>query len=189
MGLPPCIPDVHWWWAWPAVGAGVHCADMTFYRLGRWCGPRLFEYCWVQRIIKPERRRRFEHLFHSHGIKFLLTAWLLPPLRTGVFVIAGALSFPLIQFIIADAVYADWKGSRGTGGLALESCRRAGGVRCPQCVRRSLARPRLRTRFRAPFSLCTLPLRCSVSQSLVAIVSTAWDFLAKPHSSFGSASV
>lgn len=121
IGLPPCPeeagigyaawltavhPNVHWWWAWPAAGVGVLCADLTLYGVGRWCGPRLFEYRWVQRIIKPDRRRRFEHLFHSHGIKILLTARLLPPLRTGVFVVAGALSFSFIQFVIADAVYA-----------------------------------------------------------------------------------
>ncbi len=99
-------PNVHWWWAWPAAGAGVLCADMTLYGVGRWCGPHLFEYRWVKRIVKPERRLRFERLFHSHGIKILLTARLLPPLRTGVFVVAGALSFPFVRFIIADAVYA-----------------------------------------------------------------------------------
>jgi membrane protein DedA with SNARE-associated domain len=121
IGLPPCPeeagigyaawltavhPNVHWWWAWPAAGVAVLCADMTLYGVGRWCGSSLFEYRWVQRIIKPERRQRFEHLFHSHGTKILLTARLLPPLRTGVFVVAGALSFPFVHFVIADAIYA-----------------------------------------------------------------------------------
>lgn len=99
-------PTVHWWWAWPAAGLGIMCADMTLYGVGRWCGPRLFEYRWVNRIVKPERRLRFERLFHNHGTKILLTARLLPPLRTGVFVVAGALSFSFIRFLIADAVYA-----------------------------------------------------------------------------------
>jgi membrane protein DedA with SNARE-associated domain len=99
-------PNVHWWWAWPVAGAAILCADTTLYGVGRWFGPRLFEYRWVQRLVKPERRRRFEHLFHSHGIKILLTARLLPPLRTGVFIVAGAVSFSFVRFLLADAVYA-----------------------------------------------------------------------------------
>ncbi len=99
-------PDVHWWGAWPAAGLGILCADMTLYGIGRLCGSRLFEYRWVQRLVKPERRQRFEHLFHSHGIKILLTARLLPPLRTGIFVVAGAVSFSFVRFLIADGIYA-----------------------------------------------------------------------------------
>jgi membrane protein DedA with SNARE-associated domain len=97
--------NVHWWAAWPAAAAGILCADLTLYSVGRLCGPRLFEYRWVQRLVKPERRQRFEHLFHSHGFKILLTARLLPPLRTGVFVVAGALSFSFLRFLLADAIY------------------------------------------------------------------------------------
>jgi membrane protein DedA with SNARE-associated domain len=99
-------PDVHWWGAWPAAGAGILCADMTLYAVGRLTGPRLFEYRWARRLIKPERRQRFENLFHTHGTKILLTARLLPPLRTGVFIMAGALSFSFLRFLLADALYA-----------------------------------------------------------------------------------
>jgi membrane protein DedA with SNARE-associated domain len=120
IGIPPCPEEagigyaaylaasdaVSWWWAWPVAGAGILCADLTLYGVGRLCGPRLFEYRWVKRMVKPERRQRFERLFHGHGLKILLTARLLPPLRTGIFIMAGALSFSMIQFLIADLIYA-----------------------------------------------------------------------------------
>jgi len=99
-------PSVQWWIAWPATGAGIVCADMVLYGIGRLWGRRLFDYRWVQRIIKPERRQRIEDKFHGHGMKILLTARLLPPLRTGVFIIAGALHFPFSRFLLADLVYA-----------------------------------------------------------------------------------
>jgi membrane protein DedA with SNARE-associated domain len=99
-------PDVRWWLAWPAASLGVMGADMVLYGVGRAFGPRLFEYRWVRHLVKPERRQRFERRFARHGIKILLTARLLPPLRTGVFILAGALRFSFVRFVLADLIYA-----------------------------------------------------------------------------------
>jgi membrane protein DedA with SNARE-associated domain len=104
-GVAAVQSDVHWWLAWPATSAGILCADMVLYGAGRWFGPRLFDYHWVQRLIKPERRLRFEGRFHEHGMKILITARFLPPLRTGVFVVAGALRYSFLRFLIADGLY------------------------------------------------------------------------------------
>jgi membrane protein DedA with SNARE-associated domain len=120
IGIPPCPeeagivyaasvtarPEVHWWFALPAASLGILCADMVLYGLGRFWGRRLFEYRWVKRIVKPERRQRFEARFHDHGIKVLITARFLPPLRTGVFIMAGALRYSFARFLIADGIYA-----------------------------------------------------------------------------------
>jgi membrane protein DedA with SNARE-associated domain len=121
IGIPPCPeeagilyaagvtalhPDVHWWAAWPATGCGIVCADMALYGVGRWWGPRLFKYRWVSRLVNPERRQRIEGKFAEHGLKLLLMARLLPPLRTGVFVTAGAIRYPFARFVAADAAYA-----------------------------------------------------------------------------------
>jgi membrane protein DedA with SNARE-associated domain len=120
IGIPPCPeeagiiyaagvtalhPEIRWWGAWPAAGCGILGADMILYGLGRWWGPRLFEYRWVQRIVHAERRKRVEARFARHGIKILLMARLLPPLRTGVFITAGAIRFPFARFVAADATY------------------------------------------------------------------------------------
>jgi membrane protein DedA with SNARE-associated domain len=121
IGIPPCPeeagiiyaalitalhPETHWWISWPLTIAGIICADATLYAIGRHFGRRLFEYRWVQRIINLERRQRIEERFKGHGMKILLTARLLPPLRTGVFVTAGAIHYPFLRFLLADAVYA-----------------------------------------------------------------------------------
>src|SRR5262249_54854570 len=121
IGIPPCPeeagilyaagvtalhPDVHWWVAWPATGCGIVCADMALYGIGRWGGPRLFQYRWVSRLVNPERRQHIGGKFAEHGLKLLLMARLLPPLRTGVFVTAGAIRYPFARFVAADAAYA-----------------------------------------------------------------------------------
>jgi membrane protein DedA with SNARE-associated domain len=120
IGVPPCPeeagifwaagvtavqPSVRWWVAWPLTIAGILCADSVLYTMGRLWGPGLFEHRWVKKIVKPERRRRFEKGFHEHGITILLTARLLPPLRTGVFILAGAIHFPVSRFLLADVAY------------------------------------------------------------------------------------
>jgi membrane protein DedA with SNARE-associated domain len=120
IGIPPCPeeagivyaaslttrPEVRWWFALPAASLGILSADMVLYGVGRFWGRRLFEYRWAQRLVKPERRQRFEARFHDHGIKVLLTARLLPPLRTGVFIVAGALRYSFPRFLLADGIYA-----------------------------------------------------------------------------------
>jgi membrane protein DedA with SNARE-associated domain len=105
-GLHALHPEVRWPLAWLAAGSGIVYADLVLYGVGRRWGPRLFEYRWVQRFLKKERRQRLEVRFHRHGIKMLILARFLPPLRTGVFLIAGATRYSLAKFLIADLVYA-----------------------------------------------------------------------------------
>jgi membrane protein DedA with SNARE-associated domain len=57
-------------------------------------------------MLAPERRHRLQRKFHDHGIKLLVVARLLPPLRTGVFLIAGTLHYPFLLFVAADAIVA-----------------------------------------------------------------------------------
>lgn len=97
---------VYWWLAWPACIVGIVAADMVLYGAGRYWGKWLFEYRWVKRFLPPERRQHIEDGFHRHGVKILLTGRLLPGLRTGVFMTAGAIRYPFIRFLIADAIYA-----------------------------------------------------------------------------------
>lgn len=105
-GLTALHPEVRWWLAWPLAGLGIMAADVVLYGIGRATGPRVFEFRLVRRVISPERRERIERKFAAHGIKILLLARLLPPLRTGIFIMAGAIRFSFLKFLIADLIYA-----------------------------------------------------------------------------------
>jgi membrane protein DedA with SNARE-associated domain len=104
-GLYTLHPGVSWYFAWLACGLGILAADSVLYMVGRKWGPRLFMYRWVQKLISTERRLRIESKFHAHGIKLLILARFLPPLRTGVFLISGASRYPFGKFLIADLAY------------------------------------------------------------------------------------
>jgi membrane protein DedA with SNARE-associated domain len=104
-GVTALHPEVPWWVAWPAVSLGIISADLVLYGAGRLFGERLLSHRWMQKVLSPERRKRLEERFHRHGIKFLLLARVLPPLRTGVFVMAGSSRYPLTRFLLADVIY------------------------------------------------------------------------------------
>ena len=122
IGVPPCPEEagilyaaslhalhpqvVRWPLAWLMTGLGIVCADMTLYGVGRRWGPRLFQYRWVERVMSTERRQRIERKFQKHGTKLLLLARFLPPLRTGIFLLAGAARFSFLLFLLSDCVYA-----------------------------------------------------------------------------------
>lgn len=99
-------PDVVWWpLAWLACGLGILSADCVLYGVGRRFGPRLFEYRWVQKVMSAQRRQRIEKRFHEHGIKILVLARFLPPLRLGIFLISGASRYSFAKFVLADLIY------------------------------------------------------------------------------------
>ncbi len=104
-GLHALHPEVRWPFAWMATGLGILCADLVLYSIGWKWGVRLFDYKWVQRILKKERRQRLESRFHEHGMKLLILARFLPPVRTGVFLIAGAARYSIVKFLVADLIY------------------------------------------------------------------------------------
>lgn len=99
-------PETWWPFAWLACGLGIVAADCTLYGVGYRWGPKLFEYRWVQKFLSAERRQRIEGHFTQHGLKLLLLARFLPPLRTGVFLIAGATRYSFAKFLFADLIYA-----------------------------------------------------------------------------------
>lgn len=105
-GVNAVHPEVWWPFAWLACGAGIVAADCVLYGVGYRWGPKLFEYRWVQKVLSAERRRRIEGRFAQNGIMLLILARFLPPLRTGVFLIAGATRFSFVKFLIADLIYA-----------------------------------------------------------------------------------
>jgi membrane protein DedA with SNARE-associated domain len=89
-----------------ACSLGIVSADCVLYGIGRHIGPKLFEYRWVQKVMSTERRQRIEGRFTQHGMKLLVLSRFLPPLRTGVFLIAGATRYAFLKFLLADLIYA-----------------------------------------------------------------------------------
>jgi membrane protein DedA with SNARE-associated domain len=92
------------WIILPACYLGVLISDVLLYSIGRLWGPRLFEYKWVTRFMKPETRLRTEANFRNYGIKALLLVRWVPAIRSPMFITAGIMRLPVVLFILADGI-------------------------------------------------------------------------------------
>ena len=92
------------WLPWLACIIGILGTDVVLYSIGRLGGPRFFEIPLVKRFIPYERQKRILEGFHNNGAKFLASGRLLPGVRTAIFMVAGAIRFPLARFMIADLI-------------------------------------------------------------------------------------
>jgi membrane protein DedA with SNARE-associated domain len=95
-----------WWIMLPVCILGVVTCDTLLYLIGRRWGPRLLVKKWFQKyFISLERQKSFAKNFHNYGILILLTARLLPGVRTPIFFYSGTI-MPFRRFLFADALYA-----------------------------------------------------------------------------------
>jgi membrane protein DedA with SNARE-associated domain len=92
------------WVILPVCFFGVLVSDVLLYGIGRLCGPRLLQWRWVNRLYPPATRARTEENFHTYGLRILLFIRWLPAIRSPMFITAGLMRLPLVQFIVADGV-------------------------------------------------------------------------------------
>jgi membrane-associated protein len=119
MGIIPFIPEeaavlgvasivtanhLNLWIGWLCCIIGIIGTDVVLYSLGRFGGPKLFASRMGRYFLSPERQGKITNGFSKHGIKFLLSGRLLPGVRTGIFITAGAIHYPIWRFILADAI-------------------------------------------------------------------------------------
>lgn len=98
---------LRWYIMLPVCILGVVIGDGVLYGAGRLFGQRILNNSWFQRkILPPEKQAKLAIEFHKRGIWVLLSARLLPGIRSPVFIMAGVVRFPFHRFLIADAIYA-----------------------------------------------------------------------------------
>jgi membrane protein DedA with SNARE-associated domain len=98
---------VYWWLMLPVCIVAVIIGDSLLYFIGRFWGPRLLQYRWVQRhALTPERMASIEKNFHDYGVRILLFARMTPGIRAPIFLTAGIIRLPLTRFLLADGLYA-----------------------------------------------------------------------------------
>lgn len=98
---------LRWYIMLPICILGVVIGDGVLYGAGRLFGQRILNNPWFQRrILPPDKQAKLRSEFHKRGIWVLLSARLLPGIRSPVFIMAGVVRFPFYSFVIADGIYA-----------------------------------------------------------------------------------
>jgi membrane protein DedA with SNARE-associated domain len=99
--------QARWWVMLPVCIVGVVIGDSFLYLIGRYWGPRLLRYRWVNtKLLPPERLASIEQNFHQYGVRILLFARLTPGIRAPIFFTAGLTKLPMTRFLFADGIYA-----------------------------------------------------------------------------------
>jgi membrane protein DedA with SNARE-associated domain len=94
-------------WMLPVCVIGVVVGDSFLYGIGRLFGTWLVEKPFVKKhLLSPARLDEIRENFKKHGVKILLFARLTPGIRAPIFLTAGITHLPILQFLLADAVYA-----------------------------------------------------------------------------------
>jgi membrane protein DedA with SNARE-associated domain len=96
-----------WYFMLPVCIVAVIIGDSFLYLIGRFYGPRLLTYRWVQkRLLPPERLESIAKNFARYGVRILLFARMTPGIRAPIFLTAGLIRLPLTRFVMADSIYA-----------------------------------------------------------------------------------
>ena len=96
--------------------AAALCGDNVNYGIGRWIGPRIFQYE-KSRWFNPAHLKRAHAFYERHGGKTIILARFLPIVRTYVPFVAGIGAMPYARYIGFCVVGALlWVGSLCTVG-------------------------------------------------------------------------
>ena len=76
------------------------------YALGRFFGEAFFKMALFRKVFTPARQAKIHHFYTGHGKKTIFIVRFMPGLRSGVYVLAGALRMGWLRFFLADFLAA-----------------------------------------------------------------------------------
>jgi len=90
--------------AWLLGAAALTMADLVYFSLARYFGPRLLRFQFVQRLIKPERLAQGERYFVRRGPRIIFACRFVVGLRMPGIIGAGFLRMRLRTFLFYDGL-------------------------------------------------------------------------------------
>ena len=98
---------VYVWIMLPVCIVGVIIGDSFLYLIGRFWGTKLVELPFIRKkLLPPDRLAKIADNFRKYGVTVLLFARLTPGIRAPIFLTAGITKMPIMNFLVADAIYA-----------------------------------------------------------------------------------
>lgn len=85
---------------------GIICGDMIIYRIGYLAGPTLFRQRWFRRLVKSSRVQWIRSNLERRAFLTIFIARHLFYLRTGTFLVCGAVRLSFVRFCVCDLLSA-----------------------------------------------------------------------------------
>lgn len=89
--------------ALPLAILALSLADLGFYSIARFLGPKLLRLRILSRILRPERIAMVEGFFRARGPRILFACRFIPGLRMAAILSSGFLRLPLLRFVTYDS--------------------------------------------------------------------------------------
>ena len=88
------------------VYAGLLCADIILYHVGKKFGRKVVTHRWFHRDLPPEKLDRVEARFIKHSVLAILIGRHVMGLRAQLFLVSGIMRMAFWKFVLTDAVSA-----------------------------------------------------------------------------------
>jgi len=89
------------------VYAGAYFSDLICYSLGRFLGPKLFEFKLFKNMVSKERVSKIHNFYEKYGIATLIIGRFIPfGVRNGLFLTAGFGKMNFVKFALSDLLAA-----------------------------------------------------------------------------------
>jgi membrane protein DedA with SNARE-associated domain len=85
---------------------GIFLGDMLLYAFGRFIGPAIFRYRFIQRFISDESHAKAQRWLNEHGVAAVFTARFISGLRLPTYLLAGILKTNAVKFTFFFALAA-----------------------------------------------------------------------------------
>ncbi|MFN3696420.1 MAG: DedA family protein [Pseudobdellovibrio sp.] len=102
----PGAPYVHPTTAAIVAFCAVFCSDFLIYGIGRFFGPKVFEWAPVKKVISSEVRRRIENWTQKYGALACGIFRFTPGIRFPGHLACGMVRFPAWKFAVVDGIAA-----------------------------------------------------------------------------------
>lgn len=87
----------------PLAILALSLADLGFYSIARFLGPRLLRLRLLARLLRPERIAMMEGFFRARGPRILFACRFVPGLRMAAILSSGFLKLPVLRFVAYDS--------------------------------------------------------------------------------------
>ena len=94
--------EADFWWSSFACICGILGGDSLIFGLGHHYGRRFLDSKPMQFLLPPERQRKVQNFFATHGSKALFLARFFPGVRIGVYAYAGSQKIAWVRFFAWD---------------------------------------------------------------------------------------
>jgi membrane-associated protein len=103
-GVLASLGKLNIFFLWPVLIGAVFLGESTMFFLGRFLGPKIFKWHWVEKRFPESKRNLMQAFLNQYLVRFLFTLRITPVLRPFVILTVGTLRVSVARFCLIHYV-------------------------------------------------------------------------------------